>query len=126
MQQLYDDGVVVYTVGIGTTEGSEIVEPGNVAKMDIDGQPVISKLNPDELKAIAEKTGGAYFHLEDSEPTATALANQLNNREKKVINGEGGDHQYASFYPAFVVLMLLLLAGEVFIPEIKKKRQYEK
>ena len=122
LQQLYDDGVVVYTVGIGTEEGSPIMEAGNVYKTDINGQTVISKLNKDELQTIAEKTGGTYFHLDNSEETATALATQLNGREKKTINGAGGDHQYTSLYPAFVALMLLILVVEIFIPEVKKRR----
>ncbi len=126
LQQLYDDGVIVYTVGIGTKEGAPIIEAGNVYKTDINGQTVISKLNPDELRTIAEKTGGIYYHLDNSETTATDLASQLNNREKKLINGQGGDHQYSSLYPAFAALMLLFLVAEIFIPEVKKRRMYEK
>ena len=121
LQQLYDDGVVVYTVGIGTAEGSPIIEAGNVYKTDSNGKTVISKLNEEELKAIAGKTGGAYFHLDESESTASALAAQLNSREKKLLNGEGSAREYASFYPLFAALMFILLVIEIFIPEVKKK-----
>ncbi len=123
LQQLFDNGVVVYTVGIGTAEGSPIVEAGNVYKTDANGKTVISKLNEEELKAIAEKTGGAYFHLDESEATATALAGQLNSREKKLINGDGGAREYASFYPLFAVLMFLLSVVEIFIPEVKRRKE---
>ena len=122
LQQLYDDGVVVYTVGIGTAEGSPIMEAGNVYKTDINGQTVISKLNEDELKTIAEKTGGAYFHLDNSGETANSLASQLNNREKKLIHDAGSNHQYTSFYPLFTALMLLILMAEIFVPEVKKSK----
>ncbi len=126
LQQLYDNGVIVYTVGIGTAQGAPIIEGGNVYKTDVNGQTVISKLNEDELKMIASKTGGDYYQLTNSAVTAGALASQLNGMEKKLINGEGGSHQYTSFYPLFAALMLLILIGEVFIPEVKKKRLYEK
>src|SRR5207245_9041258 len=66
LQQLYDNGVVVYTIGVGTPAGAPIIEAGNVYKTDINGQTVVSKLNEDELKTIAEKTGGAYYHLDNS------------------------------------------------------------
>ena len=125
LQQLYDEGVIVYTVGIGTPEGSTIIEPGNVTKTDINGKPVISKLNEEELKLIAGKTGGAYYHLENSETTASQLASQLNSGEKKLINGEGNSHEYTSLYPYFVAVMLLILVIEIFIPEIKKGSRYE-
>ncbi len=125
LQQLYDEGVIVYTVGIGTTEGSTIIEGGNVTKTDINGKPVISKLNEEELKLIADKTGGAYYHLENSETTSAQLASQLNSGEKKLINGEGNNHEYTSFYPFFIAVMLLILVIEIFIPEIKKRGRYE-
>ena len=125
LQQLYDDGVTVYTIGIGTAEGSPIIESGNVYKTDINGQTVISKLNETELKEIAEKTGGNYFHLDNSETTANQLASIINNREKKLISG-GGEHAYTSFYPWLAALMFIVLIAEVFIPEVKKRRQHEK
>ncbi len=122
LQQLYDDGVVIYTVGIGTAAGAPIIEAGNVYKTDINGQTVISKLNEEELNLIADKTGGRYYHLDNSAVTANALASQLNNMDKKLIAGGGGNHQYLSFYPVFALLMLLLLIAEIFIPEINQKR----
>lgn len=125
LQKMYDDGVAVYTVGIGTTEGSPIIEAGNTYKTDRNGQTVISKLNEGELKGIAEKTGGSYFHLSNSETTASELASVLNNREKKLING-GGEHEYTSFYPWLAALMLLVLIIEIFIPEVKRKKPDEK
>ena len=124
LQQLYDDGVTVYTLGIGTTEGSPIIEAGNVYKTDMNGQTVISKLNEEELKSIAEKTGGNYFHLDNSEAAANGLSSLINSREKKLING-GVEHEYTSFYPWLAALMLVLLIAEVFIPEVKKRRRYE-
>lgn len=125
LQQLFDDGVTVYTLGIGTTEGSPIIEAGNVYKTDINGQTVISKLNEEELKDIAAKTGGNYFHLDNSETTANELASIINSREKKLISG-GGEHEYTSFYPWLAALMLIVLIAEIFIPEVKKRRRNEK
>lgn len=125
LQQLYDDGVTVYTLGIGTVEGSPIIEAGNVYKTDINGQTVISKLNEEELKSIAEKTGGSYFHLNNSETTANDIATLINSREKKLISG-GGEHNYTSFYPWLAAIMFILLIAEIFIPEVKKRRGNER
>lgn len=126
LQQLYDQGVIVYTVGIGTAAGSPIIEAGNVYKTDINGQTVISKLNEQELKMIADETGGSYYHLDNSLTTAGAIATQLNSMEKKEINGSSGSRQYTSFFPFFIALMILLLIAEVFIPETKKRLIYGK
>lgn len=126
LQQLYDNGTMVYTIGIGTAGGAPIIEAGNVYKTDINGQTVISKLDEEELRTIAEKTGGAYYHLDNSLTTANAVAAQLNSMDKKQLEGSGGARQYTSFFPYFIALMLLILIAEVFIPETKKRLIYEK
>lgn len=64
-------GVVVHTVGIGTTSGAPVPEldPGGndigTYKRDENGNVVISKLNPSLLEAIAERTGGRFVRLDD-------------------------------------------------------------
>ncbi len=126
LQQLYDQGVVVYTIGIGTAAGAPIIEAGNVYKTDINGQTVISKLNEEELRLIADKTGGGYYHLDNSAATANAIAAGLNGMEKKELEGNGGNRQYTSFFPFFIALMIVLLIAEVFIPETKKRLVYGK
>lgn len=120
-KQLYDNGVVVYTIGIGTAGGSPIIEPGsNAYKTDKNGQTVISKLNELELKNIAQQTGGNYYHLENVLQTADAVAQSLNNMDKKLVEGINGERQYMSLFPVFIALAVLLLMGEIFIPETKK------
>src|SRR5206468_932662 len=123
-QQLSDDGVVVYTIGIGTAEGSPIIEPGaGTYKTDINGKTVISKLNEGELKNIALRTEGNYYHMENALATATKVANALDNMEKKLIES-GGEKEYLSFSPFLIALAVLFLIIEIFTPEtIKPKRK---
>ncbi len=60
-----DNGIVIYTVGAGTEEGSEIpAGPGTVIKGS-SGNAVISSLNRALLEEIARVTGGKYFSLND-------------------------------------------------------------
>jgi Ca-activated chloride channel family protein len=128
-RQLSDDGVVVYTIGIGTAEGSPIMEPGTGSfKTDINGKTVISKLNEAELKNIALRTEGGYYHMENALATANELANVLDNMEKKLIEA-GGEREYFSFAPFFIAFAVLLLVIEVFTPETirsKRKRKRKK
>ena len=122
LQQLADNGVVVNTVGVGSVGGSPITEPGtNTYKVDVNGQTVISKLNETELMQIAQQTGGIYEHLGNAEISATKIASVLNGMEKKVIENSGDTKQYASFYIFFVLMALLFLIAEIFIPETKRK-----
>lgn len=122
LQQLADEGIIVNTVGVGSTQGSPITEPGASSyKMDVNGKTVISKLNEEELIKIAEATGGTYIHLDNTESSASKIAALLNSMEKKAIQGAADAKQYTSFYPFFVLLALLILIAEIFIPEVKRK-----
>jgi Ca-activated chloride channel family protein len=122
LQQLSDDGVIIYTVGVGSVDGAPIMEPGsNTYKTDVNGQTVISKLNETELMQIAQQTGGAYQHLDDVESTANKVASLLDSMEKKAIESDSDMKQYASFYYFFVLMALLILIAEIFIPETKRK-----
>jgi len=63
-----DEGVRIFTVGVGTLQGSLIPiagEDGGTAFVkDSSGQVVKSKLDEKRLREIAQATGGFYLHLE--------------------------------------------------------------
>jgi len=121
LQQLANTGVIVHTIGVGTAEGSPIMEPGaGDFKKDINGQTVISKLNEQELRLIAQQTGGSYWHLDNAEATAKEVETRLEGMDKKAIQNAGDIRQYSSLYPVFLIIALLMLIAEIFIPETKK------
>ena len=72
-----DAAVRIFTVGVGTPEGSLIPingEGGGTAFVkDASGQVEKSKLDEKRLKEIAESTGGFYLHLEDGPRTMKQL-----------------------------------------------------
>jgi Ca-activated chloride channel family protein len=73
-----DAGVRIFTVGVGTPEGSLIPigngqGGGNAFVKDSKGQVVKSKLDEKRLREIAENTGGFYLHLEDGPRTMKQL-----------------------------------------------------
>lgn len=126
-QELFDNGVIVYTIGIGTPEGSPIMEPGaGTYKTDVNGKTVISKLNEDELKNIAAKTGGEYFRMENVLQTSKDVSNVLNSMEKKLVLGKNGEREYFSFAPFLIALAILLLVAEIFIKEVFKEKNKSK
>lgn len=72
-----DAGVRIFTIGVGTPEGSLIPitgEGGDTAFVkDSKGQVVKSKLDEKRLREVAEATGGFYLHLEDGPRTMKRL-----------------------------------------------------
>ena len=122
-KQLADHGTVLHTIGVGSAEGSPITEPGtNEYKRDENGQTIISKLNEDLLKQLAQTTNGTYHSLDNTGTVSDAVMVELNGMEKKAISSAGGYTEYQSFYPYFLAITVLLLIAEVFISEKKLQR----
>ncbi len=123
VKNLYNHGVTVFTVGIGTAQGSPILDPvTNAYKKDQDGNTVISKLNEKELKDIAAGTGGSYLLLNNDASAINNITGKINNMEKKlIVSGKVGNRQYFYYFPFLIAIVLLLLVIELFIPERKKE-----
>ena len=120
IKQLTEHGTVLFTVGVGSAEGSPIIEPGtNEYKRNIDGETVISKLNEDLLKDLAKAGNGTYYHLNNTTTTANELLNALNTLEKKLIQQGGIQASFFSLYPFFLFVAVALLIIELFISERK-------
>ncbi len=75
-----DAGVRIFTVGVGTPQGSLIpitAENGETSFVkDSAGQIVKSKLDDKRLREIAEATGGFYAHLENGPRTMQQIQNE--------------------------------------------------
>ena len=65
-------GIRIFTIGIGSANGSQITLPNGQLLRDRDGEVVTSKLDESRLKSIAESTGGFYVRL-----TATTASQVL-------------------------------------------------
>jgi Ca-activated chloride channel family protein len=120
-KQLADDGVMVNTVGIGSPDGSIIVDPTtNEPKRDEKGNIVISKLNEAELQGISNATNGIYIRLDNLEDATITLSQRLDGMEKRALT-ESEFINYKNYFPWFIGAALLLLIIELFITERKTK-----
>ncbi|MBX3239542.1 MAG: VWA domain-containing protein [Chitinophagaceae bacterium] len=119
-RKLAENGVVINTVGVGTTSGSTIVNSATgESKRDLHGNVVVSKLNEKELIDIAYASNGSYQHLNDVETVVTKLTEQFRGMEQKTIR-DTSTLNFRSFFQWFLVLALLGFAGELFISEKRK------
>ncbi len=120
-KQMAEDGVMINTVGIGSVEGSEIIDPETKEpKKDDKGNPVISKLNEQELISLSDATNGIYIHLDNLEDATITLTQRLDSIEKRAL----ADNEFVNFtnyFPWFIGLAGVLLILELFIPERKRK-----
>jgi Ca-activated chloride channel family protein len=56
-----ENDVVIYSIGVGTAEGANIPAADSGVLLDSSGSPVLSRLDEESLRYIAESTGGKYF-----------------------------------------------------------------
>ena len=118
---LAGNGVMINTVGVGTTTGAPIIDPlTGDSKRDEQGNIVISKLNEQELIQISQKGNGVYQQLNDAESVADKLAQQMAGMEQKAIS-DNSLANYRSFFQWFLAFALALLIGELFVAEKKMK-----
>lgn len=120
VKQAVSEGIMINTVGIGSPEGSYIIDPETGQhKTDEQGQEVISKLNEKELQDIASAAQGTYLRLSQTDVAANAIAKQINATEQKNF-GDSLFTDYNSYFQYFIGITVFLLLIEFFIPQRKK------
>jgi Ca-activated chloride channel homolog len=112
-------GVKIYTIGLGSESGVPIplqTGGGNVVyKKDNDGNLVLTKLNPVVLEHIAIATGGTYFHV-GSDLDLQTVYQEIGKLEKTDL-GASKVAVFEEQYQAFLLIALLFLLAEFFVPE---------
>ncbi len=109
------NGLTVFTIGVGTEEGSFIpilVNGRSDYKRDTDGTPVRSQLNEEMLRNVAKEGGGSYFNLaNESEEVITALRQRVDQLEKRELEQRIFD-EYNSYFQYFLFPAILLILIE--------------
>ncbi|MBF9252586.1 VWA domain-containing protein [Pontibacter sp. 172403-2] len=112
-RQLREQNIRVYTLGIGTTDGSRI-PVGRGYKKDEEGKTVITSLNPAPLVQLAELTGGQYFEVNNRVSEVSRLISAINSiedemRESRTIDVTANKYIYPLALALFFILLDVLL-----------------
>ena len=108
-QMAKEQGIRIYTIGIGTPEGAPIEIGGEFVK-DENDEIVVSKLGEEMLQEIASVTEGAYVRASKQDIGLEEVVKSINQMEKSelsTIRYEEYNEQYQ--YPLAVALVLLLI-----------------
>jgi Ca-activated chloride channel family protein len=113
--EIRDKGIKLFTLGVGTTQGSKIIMPDGVKK-DQDGNEVVSKLNRQSLKELAARTGGSYFEINQRQNDVSRLINNINRVEGQLRDSRVVDvsaNKYIYFLAAALLLLIIDLLTTV-------------
>ena len=114
-------GIQVLVVGIGKPEGSPIPMPGtNNFRKDREGNVVVSKLNEEMCREIAQAGGGIYVRCDNSNTATKAIQKELDKLATQEIETQVYT-DYNEQFQGFAMLALLLLVIDFFIFNRKNK-----
>ena len=120
-QRAKEAGIRVLVVGIGKPEGSPIPMPGtNSFRKDREGNVVVSRLNEDMCREIAQAGGGIYVRCDNTNTATKAIQKELDKLATQEIETQVFT-DYNEQFQSFALMALLLLVIDFFIFNRKNK-----
>jgi len=109
-----EKGVRVFILGVGTEKGSTIKMPDGHLLVDNNGETVISRLNQQMCKEIAEAGNGSYIYVDNTSRAQEKLDSEISKMQK----GEAETIVYSEYnelFPYAAITAILLLIAEIVI-----------
>ena len=117
-------GIVIHTVGIGSTDGVPIPFTINGKKdylKDVDGNTVVTKLDEEILKKIALSTNGNYVRANNSNIGLDEIFAQIKKMKKQDLESKMFT-EYNDQFQIFAAIALFLLIADFIIMDRKNRR----
>ena len=111
-------GINVFILGIGDPKGAPIPDGKGGYMKDNTGQTVMSALNEQMCKQVAEAGSGTYIHVDNTNDAQ----GKLNDELTKLQSGETNSvifSEYNEQFQAFGLILILLLIVEICVLESK-------
>ena len=123
-QNLANEGVKIYTIGVGTERGGPIPMRLNGAmigyKKDRKGETVITKRVPEVLQGIADASDGEYIDGNITDNPVNEIAKIIGNAEKNEFETKQFS-DYKDQFQWFLAIALLFLIVDVLLFDKKTK-----
>jgi Ca-activated chloride channel family protein len=117
-------GIVIHTIGIGSTDGVPIPLLNNGKKdylKDVNGNTVVTKLDEEILKKIALSTNGNYVRASNSNIGLDEIYAQIKKMKKQDLESTMYT-EYNDQFQIFAALAILMLFADFIIMERKNRR----
>ena len=85
IDQLVEAGIVMHTVGVGTTQGAPVPLAGRQGefKRAAGGEVVISRLRPAVLEKLAKATGGTYLEASNANADPRGILDRISAMQRR-------------------------------------------
>lgn len=116
------EGIKIFTIGVGDVKGAPIpIKRNGIVlnyKKDNAGETVITKLNEETLKDIAEEANGEYINGRNTTEVVEAIRDILNKMDKKEFEAKEFA-EYKDQFQWFLALGIFFLLIDIFLLERK-------
>lgn len=112
-------GITIYTIGIGTPQGSPITINGEMLR-DEKGEIVVSKLDEQKLQEIAAQAGGLYVRASENQLGMQEILKRIDQMQKEEYKSLVFQEYNDQFY-YILALSVLILIIEFLMIERKNK-----
>ena len=123
-QNMSNEGVKVYTIGVGTEKGERIPMKVNGSligyKKDRKGETVVTRRNPTVLETVANAAGGRYIDGNKTDKPVEFIEELIANAQKKEFETKQFS-DYKDQFQWFIGIGLLFLLIDVFFLDKKTK-----
>ena len=120
-KQAAELGIKVYTIGVGSADGQPIPMNGGLLR-DKEGNIVVTRLDEETLRKVAQAGGGAYIHAGGEEFGLNPIIQDIRAMEDEEF-GSVVFEEYDEQYMYFFGVALLLFVLEMLIGERKPRRK---
>ena len=117
-------GIIIHTIGIGSTEGVPVPVIKNGKRdylKDVDGNTVISRLDEDILKKIAVSGNGSYVRASNSNIGLDEIFSDIKKMKKQELESTMYT-EYNDQFQIFTAITILLLLAEFVIMDRKNRK----
>ena len=115
-----DHGINVFILGVGSPQGAPVPTADGGYITDNSGETVMSRLNEQMCREIAEEGAGTYIHVDNTSQAQEKLDQEIAKLQKGEINSVVYS-EYDEQYQAVGLIVLLLLIIEACLLERKSK-----
>lgn len=118
-QEAASKGMKVYVLGVGSPEGAPIpIEGTNDYRKDNEGNVIVTRLNEQMCREIAQAGKGAYIRVDNSSSAQNLLQKEINKLAKADLESTVYSN-YNEQFPMIAWMILLFLVIEILILDKK-------
>ncbi len=116
--EAHDLGINVYVLSVGTTTGGPIIMNDGRPKLDKEGNEVVTKLNPEIGKEIADAGKGVYINIDNSLNAEQKLKSEISSLKRATYD----TNSFSESNEQFIILVIIALALIVFDAMLTEKK----